>query len=403
MPTLFQISTSINSGSIGRIAEEIGQLSINNNWKSFIAYGRNYNLSKSNSIKIGTNFDVKLHYIQSTLFDMHGFGSTNATKKMINKLDEIKPDIIHLHNIHGYYINIEILFNYLAKLHTRIVWTFHDCWSITGHCAHFDYVGCNKWVKGCNHCPQKKEYPTSWFIDSSKRNYQMKKSLFTSVGSIVIVPVSHWISYIISSSFLKDFPKQVIHNGINTDLFCPQTKDVQTRAKYNIGDRFIILGVANPWNNKKGLNDFIELSKWLGNDLVIILIGLNKKQLKKLPNNIMGFEKTEDISQLIELYSAADVFVNPTWEDNFPTTNLEALACGTPVITYRTGGSIESISIETGFIVEKGDIAGIVDAIKKIKSIGKNIYSDKCILSVKKYFDKNDRFMDYINLYNSLI
>ena len=364
---LLQINSVVNWGSTGRIAEEIGYKAIEKGWESYIGYGRNDGSSKSNKIKIGTNWDVQLHGIQTRLFDNHGFGSRKATETFIREIDKINPDIIHLHNIHGYYVNIEVLFNYLSKLNTPIVWTFHDCWSITGHCTHFSYINCEKWKNHCEKCPQTKEYPTSLLIDNSYDNFEKKKNLFTSVKNMTIVCVSNWLADIVKKSYFT-CPIKVIYNGVDTEVFIPKIRRDIAKI-YNVENKFIILGVANIWGKRKGFLDFIELSKNLSADEIIILIGLTKAQIKELPPNIIGIEKTTNINKLAELYSLADIFINPTWEDNFPTTNLEALSCGTPVITYDTGGSSEAISAETGFVIKKGNINGIRQIIDNLSSM----------------------------------
>jgi putative colanic acid biosynthesis glycosyltransferase len=402
MKTLLQINTVVNMGSTGHIVEEIGQMAIQNGWNSYIAFGRNERPSKSKLIKIGTKIDIKLHGLQTRFFDRHGLGSKRATIEFIEKVIEIKPDIIHLHNLHGYYLNIKILFDYLSTIDIPIVLTLHDCWTITGHCTHFDFINCQKWKTACNHCPQKKEYPASLLFDRSKKNYLLKKKLFNSIKNMTIVPVSQWLGKIITQSFISKYPIQIINNGIDTKIFV-NVKDQSIRTKYNIENKFIILGVANIWNVRKGLLDFIELSKLIDNDCIIILVGLNSKQYKNLPNNIIGISRTENTQKLAELYSTADVFLNPTWEDNFPTTNLEALSCGTPVITYNTGGSIESVCTNTGFIVEKKDITGLIKSINTVRKIGKEYYSDNCIKRANWLYNKNDRYLDYINLYTSMI
>lgn len=403
MPTLFQISIEVNSGSVGRIAEQIGQKAIDAGWKSYITYARNHLPSKSRSIKIGSLYDVYAHGILTRITDKHAFYSTQATKKLIKQIEEIKPDIIHLHHLHGYFINIKILFNYISISKIPTVWTFHDCWSFTGHCAHFDFVGCNKWLTGCYECPQKKEYPASFFIDRSKKNYEDKKALFNSVNNLTIVPVSNWLGYLVKKSFLKEHQIKVIQNGINLEVFKPSSNLYEIRRKYNILNEFIILGVANVWTVSKGLQDFIKLNSYIENTDKIILVGLSKKQIEKLPKNIIGIERTENVQQLADLYSIADVFINPTYEDTFPTTNLEALSCGTPVVTYNTGGSVESVCQETGFIVEKGDTENLLKCIRSIKIKSKLFYSSNCRRKAENEFNKENKFQDYINLYIKLL
>lgn len=402
MKKLLQINSVVNSGSTGRIAEEIGQTAIAAGWKSYIAYGRNERPSKSELIKIGNDWDIKMHGFQTRLFDRHGLGSRSATKDLIEKIKEISPDIIHLHNIHGYYINIEILFNYLRNTNIPVVWTFHDCWPLTGHCAHFTFVGCEKWKTQCYNCPQKKNYPSSWVVDRSEKNYNLKKELFTSLPNLTLVPVSNWLSEILKESYLQHYPLNVINNGFNTEVFKPSSDKV-FRIKYSLENKFILLGVATSWGSKKGLYDFIELSKLLKTDYQIVLVGLTKKQIEQLPDNILGIERTESVKELAEIYSASDVFVNPTYEDSFPTTNLESLACGTPVITYKTGGSPEAIDELTGIVVEQGNIGKLIDAINKVKDKGKQSYSEACVNRAHRLYKKEDRYQEYIELYEKLI
>lgn len=400
--SLLQINSVVNCGSTGRITEEIGQTAIAANWKSYIAYGRNDRTSKSELIKIGSDWDVKMHGIQTRLFDRHGLASKKATKRLVQKIENIKPDIIHLHNIHGYYLNIEILFCFLKQANIPVVWTLHDCWPITGHCSHFSFIECEKWKTLCYDCPQKKSYPASYLLDRSKKNYHLKKELFTSLPNLTLVPVSNWLSDLLKESFLKDFPVKVIHNGINTDVFKP-SHDSFFRKKYQLGNKTILLGVANVWSQRKGLNDFIELSKRLNSDYQIILVGLTKKQIKILPHNIMGIVRTESIKDLVHFYSNADIVLNISYEETFGMTTIEGFACGTPGIVYNSTASPELIDNSTGIVVEKGDINGLIEAIHQIKNKGKKAYTEACINRANDLFNKKDCFMEYINLYNSLI
>lgn len=398
---VFQISSEVNIGSVGRIAEQIGENILNEGWESYIAYGREALPSKSRVFRIGHTLDIYKHVILTRLTDKHGYGSKNATQNLIEKIKKIQPDIIHLQHIHGYYINIEILFNYLKSTQTKVVWTFHDCWSFTGHCAYYEFVDCNKWKTECYDCPQLAEYPKSIFMDHSKENFQKKKKLFTSVNNITIVPVSMWLEGEVKKSFLKNCNIRTIHNGIDVERFSPQESEIRTT--YNIKDKFIILGVASPWDTRKGLKYFIELSEYLKEEEKIILVGLTKKQIKDLPNRIIGLERTKDVKELANLYSAADVFLNPTLEDTFPTTNLEALACGTPVITFRSGGSPEAINENTGIVVEKGNVEKLIFAINEVKSKTKKYYSKNCRDRAILLFNKKTSFSKYINLYKELL
>lgn len=401
MKTLLQINSVVNFRSTGTIVENIGRTAISQGWESYIAFGLNERPSQSNLIRIGTDWDVYLHGLKTRIFDRHGLGSTNATEKLIKQIKEIKPDIIHLHNIHNYYINIEVLFNYLSTIDIPVVWTFHDCWPITGHCTHFELVNCEKWKTECHNCPQKKEYPASWLFDRSRKNHQLKKALFTSGNNLTLVPVSSWLGSMLKESYLAKFPVQVINNGIDLNIFHRDKKSINIREKYSIGGDFMILGVATTWSNDKGLKEFIELSKY--HEWKVVLIGVSDQIKKQLPENVLVLSRTENQYDLAAFYAAADIFVNPTYQDSFPTVNLEALACGTPVITYQTGGSPEAIDSDTGFVVEKGDIQEIINAINTVKEKGKSFYSTACRKRAERLYDKNDRYMDYIKLYESIL
>lgn len=402
MKTLLQINTVVNSGSTGRIAEEIGQLAISKGWKSYIAYGRNTRPSQSKLIKIGNDWDMKYHGLHTRLFDRHGLASVQATKQLITQIRDINPTIIHLHNIHGYYLNYPLLFNFLSTTSIPVVWTLHDCWPMTGHCAYFDYIGCQKWRSECYNCPQKKAYPSSILWDGSKRNFHSKKKHFLSAKNLTMVAVSKWLKTIVKQSFLQETNTILIHNGVDIKTFKPDDRDIIIE-KHNLYQKTILLGVASIWERRKGLNDFIQLEKKLDQNFQLILIGLTRKQIKELPSSIIALPRTENIQELVNYYSAADIYLNPTYEDNFPTTNLEAMACGTPVITYKTGGSPEAIDKNTGYVVEKGDIEGMLDAIKQIQKDDKKKYSQACIQRIQEDFKKEDRFNDYLNLYDKLL
>ena len=397
---LLQINVTVNWGSTGRIAEDIGELVLAQGGKSHIAYGRYVNESKSQLFRIGTKTDIYGHLLQTRFFDKHGLASKQATRQLVAYIDKIAPDIIHLHNIHGYYLNYPILFDYLSQIGVPVVWTLHDCWTFTGHCAHYDYAKCERWKMECYNCPQKKSYPASLMLDRSQKNFRNKKFYFTSLQNLTLVPVSNWLEGEVRKSFLKNFPVETIHNGINLDVFRPTFVRKETLG---LGDKFVILGVASVWTSRKGLGDFICLRKILPDIYAIILIGLNKKQIKQLPAGIIGISRTNNVQELADYYSLADVFVNPTWEDNFPTTNLEALACGTPVITYRTGGSVEAVTPNTGFIVEQGDMEGLVVALSAIRAKGNEYYTNACRSIAESRFGKSAAYEKYLSLYHRLI
>lgn len=404
MKKVLLVNVSANSGSTGRIAEEIGQTAISRGYESYFAFGRIGRESKSSLIRIGNDWDIRWHGLESLLFDNHGFGSRMATRKFIQEIERIKPDVINLHNIHGYYLNVDLLFEYLAKMDIPVVWTLHDCWPFTGHCSYFDRYHCEKWKRGCHHCPNSKGYPKSLFLDRSKANYARKKKLFNRPKNITFVAVCQWMANNVKASFLGGYPVETIYNGVDVDIFHPSGKQSLLLSKNRMGidnHKKVVLGVASTWDKRKGLDDFITMSAQLPSDYQIILVGLNDKQIANLPSNIIGIKRTENVRQLAELYSLADVFVNPTYVDNFPTTNIEALACGTPVVTYRTGGSPEAIDEKTGVVVNQGEINLLLPTVEYVAK-NKPSYTKACRERAVRCFDKRDRFSDYVSLFNKL-
>lgn len=398
---VLQINSVCGIGSTGRIAMDIHNILIEQGHGSYIAFGRDLPMNCDSTIKIGTKYDNYGHVALTRIFDKHGFGSKKATKKFIKEVERINPDIIHLHNIHGYYINIEMLFTYLKKANKPVIWTLHDCWAFTGHCSHFDYIGCDKWKYKCYDCPQKGEYPKSYIKDNSENNYLNKKNNFKGFDNLTIITPSKWLSELVEKSFLKEYDIKIIHNGIDLEVFKPQKSDF--RQKYKLKDKYIILGVASIWRKRKGLNCFIELSGDLNPEEVIVLIGVTEKQKKQLPKNIVGLNVTNSIEELAEIYSAADVFVNPTLEEVMGLTNVEALACGTPVITFNTGGSVECVDESTGIIVERENSNQLLKAIRSLKDNGKKMYIERCKQRAIKMYDKRDRAADYVEVYKQII
>lgn len=407
MKKLLQINPVLRvNTSTGRIMQEIGELAMQHGWKTYMAYSKGRDgirECKSEIVPVGDKWSTAWHGVETRLLDRHGLASDHATREFVKRIEEIAPDIVHIHNIHGYFLNYKILFDYLSKSGIPVVWTVHDCWLYTGHCYYYSFVGCNKWQTGCGHCPQKKEFPASYFADRSHRNWLDKRAAFTSMphDKLTIVPVSHWIRGEMSRSFLKDYNYKVIHNGINTDVFniC---SSAAVREKYGLGDRHILLGVASIWSREKGLDDFVKMAGMVNRDEVIVLVGIKPEEKKLLPDNVVAIARTENIRQLAELYSAADAFINPTWQDNYPTVNLEAIACGTPVVTYRTGGSVEAVNDATGFVVEQGCVDGLLGAARCIMQKGKTAYSSACRKFAVDNFRKEDRYAEYLELYDRL-
>lgn len=339
-------------------------------------------------------FENALHHILAFLTGLEGYFSFFGTLLLVKKLKKISPDVIHLHNLHGWYINIPVLFKYIKKNNVRIIWTLHDCWAFTGHCPHFDLIGCQKWQSGCFDCPLYKEYPSS-LKDNSKTIYKLKKKWFTGIKDLTIVTPSQWLANLVRESFLGSYKIKVINNGIDLDIFKPTDSDF--RQKYNCEDKFIILGVAFGWGRKKGLDIFIELSKRLGERFKIVLVGTNEDVDKQLPENIISIHRTSNQAELAEIYSAADLFVNPTREDTYPTVNMESIACGTPVITFKTGGSPEILDETCGCVVPKDDIEKLYNEIIRIYE-EKPFLKNDCLLNAKA-FNKDDRFNEYVSLY----
>ena len=390
---ILQINTTVNSGSTGRIAEDIGKTLISAGHESYIAFGCGNQNSVSKLIKIGGKLDFYVHGIISLFTDRHGFGSKRATKRLLKEIDIIKPDAIGLHNIHGYYLNVKILFKYIKDKNIPILWTFHDCWPFTGHCSY------NTDCDNCKNCQRK--YPTSIFLNQVTRNYNDKKLIFNKVNKLQIVTPSIWLKDLVKQSFLK-YPIQCVNNGVDLNQFQHSENYKKLKEKLKLKNKKIILGVASTWDKRKGLSDFTKLASLLDSNYQIILIGLSNKQIQGLPENIMGVQRTESISELANYYSMAAVYINPTHKDNFPTTNIEALACGTPVITYNTGGSPESIDAETGKVVQKGDVIGLCNAIQELALEPREQYAKLCRMRAEQLFNKDDRYQEYLKLYETL-
>lgn len=375
---VIQINT-FSYKAAGNIMMNIHHELIKKGVDSYVAWGRGRNSQNNHEYFMNDEIGVRAHGVYTRLTDRTGFLSKNSTKRLLRWIDTIKPDIIHLHCIHGYYINIEMLFDYIRNNNIRVIWTQHDCWSFTGHCAYFDSVGCDKWENGCYNCEQLRTYPAS-YNDNSKENWLKKRKLFSNLDITIVVPCN-WLKKIIKKSFLNNYETKVIFNGISIEKFKPTLKKFKEQNKLN--HYCIILGVASEWTERKGLKDFIKLNEMLDHSLYkIVLVGLTDRQLKKMPNDIIALKRTESIEELADIYSSADFFYNPTYEDNFPTTNLESLACGTPVLTYNTGGSPESLDERNGFVAFKGDVEAIY---KYIKDNNKKLVKKEALLNTSKF------------------
>ncbi len=384
MKKLIQINTVCN-GSTGNIMGHIQKAAMECGYDTLSLYGRRKGYSFLPSEKYGNAFSFWIHVALTTVFDAQGYGSYFYTRKIIDRLRKEQPDIIHLHNVHGYYLNIHLLFKYLKKdFKGKVVWTFHDCWSFTGHCPYFVIANCDKWKNGCYRCPNQRNYPISLLWDGSKRNYKRKKELFTGMDNLVITCPSMWMKEKIDQSFFKDTECIVVPNGINLEVFNPSYDD-DVLIKYNIPcDKKMILGVASIWEPRKGLNDFIKLADILPEEYIIVLVGVTDRQIKKIARkNIIGIRRTENQTELAKLYSKATVFMNPSKEESFSLVTIEAMACGTPVIALDTSAPKELVNDENGVLLSNSDAESYLNAIKYLET--KKLSECDIVCSVKKY------------------
>lgn len=407
MPRIVQLNVTVNWGSTGKIAESIGIAIKKQGWESYIAYGRWSCTSQSKLIKVGENWDMYLHYFEQRIRDNEGLCSRRATKKLIQTLKTINPDIIHLHNIHDHWLNYKLLFEYLNDTEIKVVWTFHDFWPITGHCMHFISTNCLKYQSRCYDCPMRSQYPKA-FIDASYRNYELKKRLFTANDNLIIVPVSEWVAEMTRLSFLKNKPIQVIYNGIDTEIFKPTSLDILDKKKYScyltaIKDKFVIMSVASQWKYDKGLDDYVKMSRMLNDDEVIVLVGLQDNMLNTLPSNIIGIRRTTNPQELAALYTRADVITILSSAETFGLTAVEGFACGTPAVVYNNTAPPSLISDEVGYVVSDKDYAAAYTAIQGVKKIGKSFYTDTCIKVARENYDIKICIEKYIQLYSKLI
>lgn len=395
------INEECGTGSTGRICTDLAVALERDGSAVKIAYGRNAKRMSDQyqkyAVRIGNEWDLKMHGVMTRLFDATGFGSVRATRTFVRWVKEFNPDVIHLHNLHGYYINIEILFECLKELGKPIVWTLHDAWPFTGHSAYCDAVSCEKWMTGCGNCPQISVYPKA-YIDRSKANWAKKRAIFCSVNHMTIVTPSDWLAGLVRKSFLKDYPIAVIHNGIDIAKF--DKVDPLDRKVCRLEDKKILLSVATVWNDLKGFGDFIKLAGLLDDQYCIVLVGgMTDKQQKMLPSNIRHVPQTSSIEEMVQLYNTADLYVNLTYCDTYPTVNLEAAACGVPVITYAVGGSTESAEKYGGIAAKRGDIEGIKKLV--VRMTGKK--QKRCAVANKDELDKQYAVQKYMELYRSVL
>ncbi len=381
---VLMINSVCGVGSTGRICTDIADMLLEQGHECKIAYGRNSVPEKYKDIayRIGGCCDVYCNALKARLFDNDGFNAVQATKKLVKWVKEYDPDVIHLHNLHGYYLNVKILFEYLKTCGKKLIWTLHDCWAFTGHCTHFQSPRCDSWKTSCGNCVRVKDYPKALF-SHAKRNFMRKKTLFCGVPNLTIITPSKWLAEHVKQSYLRDYPIQVINNGIDLSVFKPTESNF--KEKYGLKNKSVILGVANIWGKQKGFNDFLELAKLIDDRHCIVLVGVNDKQMKKLPSNIIGIKRTDSTTELAEIYTAADVFFNPTYEDNYPTVNLESQACGTPVVTYATGGSGESVPKE--------------NIVNSVQEFYESLFAFERMTVGVPISSKQEKYSDYLRLY----
>lgn len=392
------INSVCGFGSTGRIVVDQYNKLVENGHSAMIVYGRKAGDEAINAYKMGSRLSTLFAVVATRIFDSHGFNNRVATQKLLKELDAFQPDIIHLHNIHGYYINVKILFDYINAKSIPVVWNLHDCWSFTGHCSHFEYVDCQKWQSECAKCPQKSEYPASFCLDRSRKNYILKKAAFTLPKKMTFVVPSSWLGRVLNRSFLSGYPSVEIPTGIDLDAFKPTETDMRDRL--GLKGKFILLGAASVMTERKGYSDFLWLAEHLPGSCQLVLAGLTEKQTRGLPKNIMGIARIKSVKEMAELYSMADVFINLTKEDTFPTVNLESLACGTPVITYQSGGSGDMLNAECGVIVKRDDKEALLDAV--MRGQASLMKKDACIKQAAKY-NREKQTKKIISVYHELL
>jgi len=397
---LVQINTVCNT-STGQIMHDIQKEAESQGYDTISFVGRRKVYTDLKCEKFGNGFAFWIHVVLNTVFDCQGYGSYFVTKKLIKRLQEEKPDIIHLHNLHGYYLYLPLLFRYLQQeFKGKLYWTFHDCWPFTGHCPHFVIAKCDRWKRGCYHCPQKTIYPISFFMDASSGNYKRKKEMFTSVGPFTIITPSQWMKSLIQESFFKEFRVEVVNNGIDHNIFHPN-KNMgaleKVLEKHHIPkQKKILLGVAGIWEKRKGLDLLVHLADKITEEYVIVLVGLNKHQIKSMPRNIIGIERTENKEELASLYSAAYIFINPSMEESFSLVTVEAMSCGIPVIALDTSAVKELIDEECGVILHENQVQNYLGAVKRIEERG--IQREKIAERAARY-DKEQMVKSILQLY----
>ena len=408
--SLVEINTVVNN-STGRIMHDIQREADISGMETLSIVGRRHVYTDVPCVKFGNALSFWIHVIWTTLTDRHGLEpvlSSQFTRKMVRRIREANPDIIHLHNIHGYYLHYPTLMKYLAyEYKGKIIWTFHDLWPITGHCAYYSAVNCDKWMTGCNHCPNKKRYPVSLGLDGSRKNYEIKKELFTSLSNLTITVPSEWMASQVRQSFMGKYPVEVIHNGIDTAVFDHNRLIADLDIESNKcadetawSDKKILLSVASIWDERKGLKDLVALSDKLNDDYVMVIVGLSKHQISRLPKGVIGITRTENIEELVSLYSRAHIFINPSLEESFSLVTVEALSCGCPCIVLDTSAVAELVNDDNGVVLHSHKPEDYLDAIKSIENRG---YSRDSVRATALKYDNKYMLEEYMRLYGEVL
>lgn len=390
------INTVCGTGSTGRIVADIADMLVNQQHSPLIAYGYGdaCNVDESMAYQIHSKADYYIHNLRARITDHTGLYSKEATKKLIRKIQSFGPDLIHLHNIHGYFVNYEMLFSYIKESGVPVIWTLHDCWPFTGHCTHFSLAGCYQWQQRCCKCTQLRRYPKCYLRGDVAGNFDRKKIAFSGVQNLTLVTPSCWLSEVVGQSFLKNYPVEVISNGIDLSIFKPGNNQANTEKQ-------ILLGVSSHWNEAKGLYDFIRLSEKLDDKYQLVLIGLTDDQIGKIPSSIKALPRTSSVQELADYYSAADIFLNLSYEETMGMTTAEAMACGTPVIVYNKTALPETVSDGCGEIVEAGNILAVMDSVKRLS--GQKSVRRDALLSHAATFEKHRQYKKYLDLYQKVL
>ena len=398
---ILYINESIGTGSVANIIEQIGIKAQSLGYTCMVAHGARYvGTSCLPHYAFSSKVEEYMHGILSLLGNAHGLGSRMATRRLIAFIQKWKPTLIHLHNLHGYYLNYPFLFDYLKQANIPVVWTLHDCWALTGRCAHFTLSGCEQWKTGCRKCPMYRDYPRSVLCGFTQRNFELKKHAFNGIKNMTVTTVSEWLNRQVAQSLLQAYPCQTILNGIDVQHFHPVVSDWRKRWKAEM--KVVLLGVASQWTETKGWSDWLQLTRQLDDTYCVVLIGVNEQQKRQLPSNCITISHIADKHEMAEIYSSADIYVNLAHQESFGLTLIEAMACGTPCISYNNTAIPETTTPDSCIVVDDGDIRSVVTAIKTQGRRMKDERGDLCRQHVMTHFNEEDKIDEYMKLYSRL-